>query len=491
MTNKSRRRFLAGTAMLPFSGLLSRLVEAQGGYTVRYDLSTPQGLANLKKYASAVAIMKKASATSAADPVSWDFQWYTHFTPTSKAALIAKTYPTCTPPAWCTLAKAMWSTCQAHGLPTSEEWYFLPWHRMYVYYLEAIVRGVLKDNSFTLPYWDYTKSAVLPEPFRSPTVPEWAPLFNQNRGVGINSKPVNDGDPIDTTQFLASLMNEALCEGGYTIQGQVQGFCANLDWNLHGTVHGAIGGDMGSVPTAATDPIFWMHHCNIDRLWASWNQTGGANPPDGTFQAKTFPFADAKGAQVTPAVKGVLDVKLLKYSYDRLEKKPAACVTGGPVTNLTAAQPTVTDRAPGAVTLGTQPVRVALQPPPGGAAPVNIVERVKAMPETARLSVILRNISSEVHPNVIYNVYLNLPASAAPQAESANRIGQISFFDLVSHEGHAAQPGRFLRFDVTTTVKALATKNALGDGLSLTIAPRGQAAANAKPVIGEIVVVRH
>jgi len=490
MTKHSRRRFLAGTAVLPFSGLLSRLVEAQAGYTVRSEWSTPQGQTNLKKYAAAVGIMKKTSASSAANPVSWNFQWYTHATPSSKAVLIAQTYPTCTPPAWCNLAKAAWSTCQAHGLPVTEEWYFLPWHRMYVYYLEAVVRGVLKDNTFSLPYWDYTKRSVLPEPFRSPTDPTWGPLFN-NRGTGINNKPVNDGDPIDTTQYLTGLMNEALCEGGYTIQGQVQGFCANLDWNLHGTVHGAIGGSMGSVPTAAVDPIFWLHHCNIDRLWASWNQNGGANPPDGNFLAKTFTFADGTGTSVSPAVKGFLDTKALKYGYDRLEKKPAACLTGGPITNLTAAQPTVTDRAPGPVTLGTQPVRVTLQPPPGGAAPVNITERVKALPEAARLSIILRNISSEVHPNVIYNVFLNLPASAAPQAESASRIGQLSFFDLVPHEGHAPQVGRFFRFDITTSVKALAAKNALGDGLSLTIAPRGEAAANAKPVIGEIVVVRH
>jgi hypothetical protein len=49
----------------------------------------------------------------------------------------------------------------------------------------------------------------------------------------------------------------------------------SLDQNIHGTVHVFVGNGqgMGSVPWAAGDPIFWMHHSNIDRLWVSWNQT--------------------------------------------------------------------------------------------------------------------------------------------------------------------------------------------------------------------------
>ena len=28
------------------------------------------------------------------------------------------------------------------------------------------------------------------------------------------------------------------------------------------------------------DPIFWLHHCNIDRLWQEWNEAGGVNTND-------------------------------------------------------------------------------------------------------------------------------------------------------------------------------------------------------------------
>jgi tyrosinase len=39
---------------------------------------------------------------------------------------------------------------------------------------------------------------------------------------------------------------------------------------MHNGVHVWVGGMMGSVPPAPNDPVFWLHHCNIDRIWALW-----------------------------------------------------------------------------------------------------------------------------------------------------------------------------------------------------------------------------
>jgi len=44
---------------------------------------------------------------------------------------------------------------------------------------------------------------------------------------------------------------------------------------VHGSGHIWVGGSMGLIPTAPCDPIFWMHHCEIDRIWAEWQS---ANP---------------------------------------------------------------------------------------------------------------------------------------------------------------------------------------------------------------------
>ena len=45
--------------------------------------------------------------------------------------------------------------------------------------------------------------------------------------------------------------------------------------------------------TAALDPIFWLHHANIDRLWEVWNIGGGAKPDHQRWLDRSFPLRDA------------------------------------------------------------------------------------------------------------------------------------------------------------------------------------------------------
>ncbi|MEA2188118.1 MAG: hypothetical protein QOK16_3129 [Solirubrobacteraceae bacterium] len=103
-------------------------------------------------YAKAVKVMQARAAT---DPTSWTFQGAIH------GAYAAP------PP------RAGWNQCQHQG------WFFLPWHRMYVYYLERIVRAAVKaaggPADFALPYWNYSKpfpANTLPIGFRTATLPD-------------------------------------------------------------------------------------------------------------------------------------------------------------------------------------------------------------------------------------------------------------------------------------------------------------------------------
>ena len=69
-----------------------------------------------------------------------------------------------------------------------------------------------------------------------------------------------------------------------------------LEWNLHNGPHTWVGGEddwaAGAAPTfiagpmsipavSVNDPVFWLHHCNVDRLWSTWQQrnTPGAYAP--------------------------------------------------------------------------------------------------------------------------------------------------------------------------------------------------------------------
>ena len=66
------------------------------------------------------------------------------------------------------------------------------------------------------------------------------------------------------------------------------------------------------------DPIFWLHHANIDRLWSLWNRRV-ANPTDGAWLNHTFTnnFVNPDGTPESPVVKSLLSTRQLGYRYDR------------------------------------------------------------------------------------------------------------------------------------------------------------------------------
>ena len=69
----------------------------------------------------------------------------------------------------------------------------------------------------------------------------------------------------------------------------------------HNVIHGDVGGQQGlmsAFDTAALDPIFWLHHANIDRLWSVWlkRSATNSNPTDGAWLKQSFQLHDANGA---------------------------------------------------------------------------------------------------------------------------------------------------------------------------------------------------
>jgi hypothetical protein len=317
MVALTRRRFVAGAAAIPFAVWFERYARAAGPF-VRYDARSTQGQAMLRVYAKAVTAMRTPRLFPEGDPRSWTFQWYTHFVKgdTSKSAELARIYPSPSP--WKALAAEMWNTCQAHS--GQREDFFLPWHRMFVFFFEQLVRKASGDPNFTLPYWDYTKTgptyAVIPPDFTKATDPTYAPLYVDKRNPGVNK-----GNPIAVP---GRLNLDSLEKCVYSSVGNVAGFCLELDSKLHGYVHDDTGNNMnmGAIEWAAYDPVFWAHHSNIDRIWASWNAGGRKNPTDSSFLIKEFVFADTSGNKVKATVKDFLDITKLGYSYQALEPVP-------------------------------------------------------------------------------------------------------------------------------------------------------------------------
>lgn len=440
----------------------------------------------LQTYADAVEDMK--NIIQEAEPSSWVFQWYIHGVrgDRSKAGEIARIYPNPSPQR--DLAELVWNTCQAH-YPGDNENFFLPWHRMYVYFFESIIRQVSGNADFTLPYWNYSSvgatRGVIPPEFGDPA----NPLFVNKRNPGVNNgQPIQQGQPGDPL----SLVSLEECE--YEPNGARQGFNMRLDFGLHGQVHVLTGNgqNMGSVPWAAGDPIFWAHHCNIDRLWASWNAAGRQNPSDAAWLDQTFTFADASGQQVEAQVRDFTDTAALGYEYDRLEPVPA-CPEDAPAITDTEMMRRAVAGAP--VTLGGAAVRVSLASQTGD-EDFSLTQSVEAL-DRRRLYVVARNLQAEVQPGVLYHVYLGLPEGADPADHEARYVGSLNFFG--SHgahgEGHGDEaatpsgPDKFVSFDITEVARKLKAESALDAEPSVTIVPTGDPEGGAQPVLGELTLV--
>ena len=222
----------------------------------RYDARSAEGQKMLKIYAAAVA---KMQMTMASDPNSWTFQWYTHSVrgDSTKANEINAVFGANMSDNK-TLAQAVWETCQAHH-DEDDENNFLVWHRMYVNYFEQIIRDVSGDRTFTLPYWNYSENGqnhgVIPPEFTLRNDPNFSSLYVAKRNPGVNM-----GQPIDNAS-PGALNLDSLKECSYEpVSNSQQGFNMALDQGLHGSVHVLVGNDqnMGQVPWAAGDPIFWL-----------------------------------------------------------------------------------------------------------------------------------------------------------------------------------------------------------------------------------------
>ena len=135
----------------------------------------PSGLKVLEDYATAIAAMKALDAdedVDPADPRSWRFQAAIHGFAGVRATIDDPNH---------------WSSCRHFS------WFFLAWHRVYLFYFERMIQFHLQDDTWSLPYWDYTKRIpgddscrILPEPFRTPRTNN--ELFTPLRDPDVNDE---------------------------------------------------------------------------------------------------------------------------------------------------------------------------------------------------------------------------------------------------------------------------------------------------------------
>jgi len=158
---------------------------------------------------------------------------------------------------------------------------FLPWHRVYLLQLEQAIQSIHPD--VTIPYWDWTQAG-------EQGIPQWLQGVTPTVPMPQPTPPITVIRQPGTQQDVATLASNIPAIMQLT---DFVDFWSHLE-GVHNGVHVWVGGSMGSIPTAPADPIFWMHHANIDRIWWNWQsspQGQGKNPNLSGSAAVMDPFA--------------------------------------------------------------------------------------------------------------------------------------------------------------------------------------------------------
>lgn len=143
--------------------------------------------------------------------------------------------------------------------------YFVSWHRGYLYYFEQQLRISSGDPTLNLPYWDYYLYPIIPSEFTDTAASN--PLY-----VPRNSTNVYNA--LDLSPFSSTVYNFQ--------RGTTNAFEVRIETAPHNAVHDLIGGIMSTMQSPL-DPIFYLHHANIDRLTHAWALPDGKGIPYTTY----------------------------------------------------------------------------------------------------------------------------------------------------------------------------------------------------------------
>jgi Common central domain of tyrosinase. len=143
---------------------------------------------------------------------------------------------------------------------------FLPWHRAFMLDLERELQAL--DPSVSLPYWRFDEAApnLFTKAFLGVPNPTGTLEFETNNPLQFLSPPIFRQPDFNTTTESAHVINEA----GTLQLGDVYANYRIMEGNPHGSAHTSFSGLISNIGTAARDPLFFLLHANVDRLWARW-----------------------------------------------------------------------------------------------------------------------------------------------------------------------------------------------------------------------------
>jgi tyrosinase len=197
--------------------------------------------------------------------------------------------------------------------------FFLPWHRAYLVHLEIYLRQNSQDPTITIPYWDWSSSKSrtegIPKAYEEEKMPngEDNPLKRFHMRLSTARGPI-DRDTLRYPQDPSQLPTDEQVQDMINNDDDFNDFLLDLQ-DVHDAVHGWFNdgkhtpsGDMSNVGLASYDPIFFAHHCMVDRIWYLWQLKHGLTT--GFEKLLDYPLAPF-GLNV----KDVIDIRDRGYDY--------------------------------------------------------------------------------------------------------------------------------------------------------------------------------
>ncbi|WPU91623.1 tyrosinase family protein [Mucilaginibacter sabulilitoris] len=421
--------------------------------------------------------------------------------------------------------KKYWDQCQ------HQTWYFPPWHRGYLMVLEKQVRAAIVKlggpSTWALPYWNYfgpNDEYKIPPAFTQQTLPDGKPnpLF-----VKLRYGPQKNGNiyvPITSisqncqrnTVYTGS--NAATSLPGYG--GPKTGFSTgagtsgNLENDPHNEVHTAVGGIisntdyglMADPDTAALDPIFYLHHCNIDRMWASWNAAGNNNPADPAWLNGPTAVGDRKFVMPLPTgpdwfytPNDVKSLSQLDYDYDNISTGIAPPLVSQLTQRLfkfgvnaieTQDQKNM-DMGGDTELIGANEGKLQLKSS-GARTTVKFDEGAWKKVPASLMKASIKSVPDRVYLQ-LENVKGNMDANRLTVSVNQILAGTISLFGLRKASKKESHHGGGLTFllDITNIIDDLHLNNALSsESLDVLILPNNEVPEKAEITIGRVSLYR-
>ncbi len=340
----------------------------------------------------AVAAMK---ALPASDPCSWTFQANIHNTS-------------------CNHSQSYW----------------LPWHRLYLYYFEKILVAKSGGKLKGLPFWDYAKSTQTTFP---------SAFYPSTYGAGIPN-PLYHTPRTNVTSATWGLDFASTNPASANTNLVFNAFSGSIQSKPHNYTHIAISGTMGTFQSPL-DAVFWLHHAECDLLWVRWLALGGgrANPTgDSTWMNTSFTFYDydAGCTQVTKKVSDCLNTETqLNYKY----VEPLVLVPAKFYWKWIQLLPPIRFLTPRSLPLAYEKSKLPIQMNTADLRRLTTARRA----EKAQINVVLR-FRVEKGENTIAPVDLKITPRAliAGRAQQPLKVANLAMFGVRQKqmEGHAHGP---------------------------------------------------